>query len=443
MSFTHGTELFKGDVASVSAEVWDQAPALTYASAGFAAVLPDHLGLGLGPGPHPWMDVPSETTAALDMLRASCTVAARQGREMRRKGLATGFSQGASAALGLARSLQAGADGWFRLRAVAPVSGAYAFRDVAIPSLLAGRTDPKASVIHTALALVAFNRLYHLYDTPAQVFRAPYDRTVEGLLDGTHTGQEVVSGTPDSLDALLIARGRAMPPPAHRWAGGGPADHGQCAHRLGAAGSGQALLRRRGRAGGQHEHGPLPRRPARPWRRRPDGSTSARRTTAAPAISGPSGREPPPWCGGSGRCGRRSGGRGYPRSEGSRESRPLGSSLGRPLGSSEGHCEGSWLGRPDGRLLGSPLGRPSDGRAGPEGLWLLAPGFPSVEPSPPDTSRTTAATATAATRRARTANNGPLRRRGGPGGRGGIHPTAVGGSWSPGGAPKPTCGGGS
>ncbi|MFF3985612.1 hypothetical protein ACFY0B_13480 [Streptomyces sp. NPDC001797] len=78
VSFTHDTELFKGDVASVSAEVWDQAPALTYASAGFAAVLPDHLGMGLGPGPQAWMDVPSETTAALDMLRASRTVATRQ-----------------------------------------------------------------------------------------------------------------------------------------------------------------------------------------------------------------------------------------------------------------------------------------------------------------------------------------------------------------------------
>lgn len=168
MSFTHGTELFKGDVASVSADVWGQAPALTYASAGFAAVLPDYLGLGLGPGPHPWMDVPSETTAALDMLRASRTAAAQRGRELRRGVLATGFSQGASAALGLARSLQEGDDNWFRLRAVAPVSGAYACRDAELPALLAGRTEPKAAVIYTAPALVPFNRLHHLYGTPAR-----------------------------------------------------------------------------------------------------------------------------------------------------------------------------------------------------------------------------------------------------------------------------------
>lgn len=210
VSFTHGTELSKDNVASVSHSVWDQAPALTYASAGFATVLPDYLGLGLGSGPHPWMDVPSETTAALDMLRASRAAATAQGRELRPEVLVTGFSQGASAALGLARSLQEGADGWFRLRAVAPISGAYAFHDAELPALLAGQTEPKASVIYTALTLVAFNRLHHLYDTPAQVFRAPYDHAVEGLLDGTHTGREVAAGTPDSIDALLTPRGRAM-----------------------------------------------------------------------------------------------------------------------------------------------------------------------------------------------------------------------------------------
>lgn len=210
VSFTHGTELFKDDVASVSTEVWSQAPALTYASAGFAVVLPDYLGLGLGPGRQQWMDVPSETTTALDLLRAADSYAPTVGRELGRDVLITGFSQGASAALGLARALQEGADPRFRAAALAPVSGAYAFRDVALPALLDGRANPKDGVIYTALALVSFNRLHHVYDSPGEVFRAPYSRTIEGLLDGTHTGQEVVARTPDTVDELLTAHGRAL-----------------------------------------------------------------------------------------------------------------------------------------------------------------------------------------------------------------------------------------
>ncbi|MFD4558685.1 lipase [Streptomyces sp. NPDC058469] len=210
VSFTHGTELFKGDVASVSSEVWSQAPALTYASAGFAVVLPDYLGLGLGPGRQQWMDVPSETTVALDLLRAADSYAPTIGRQLGRDVLITGFSQGASAALGLARALQEGADPRFRAAALAPISGAYAFRDVALPALLEGRADPKDGVIYTALAFVDFNRLHHVYDNPGEVFRAPYSRTIEGLLDGTHTGQEVMARTPDTIDGLLTRHGRAL-----------------------------------------------------------------------------------------------------------------------------------------------------------------------------------------------------------------------------------------
>jgi hypothetical protein len=205
VSFTHGTELFKGDAPSVARDVWGQAPAITYASAGFAAVAPDYLGLGVGPGPHPWHDVPSETTASLDMLRAARRFVPRTGRALEREVLVTGFSQGASAAMGLARALQAGADRWFRLAAVAPISGAYDFRRVELPALLDGQLPPKVAVIYIAYLLVAWNRLHHLYDSPAEVFKAPYDATIEELFDNQHTGQQVVAATPDDLGHLLTS----------------------------------------------------------------------------------------------------------------------------------------------------------------------------------------------------------------------------------------------
>jgi hypothetical protein len=207
VSFTHGTELFKGDAPSVAQDVWGSAPAITHASAGFAAVAPDYLGLGVGPGTHPWMDLPSETTASLDMLRAARGLVAGTGRQLGREVLVTGFSQGASAAMGLARALQAGADRWFRLAAVAPISGAYDFRDVQLPAILNGQLPPKVAVIYATYLLVAWNRLYHLYDSPAEVFQAPYDSTIEQLFDNQHTGQQVVAATPDDISQLLTSHG--------------------------------------------------------------------------------------------------------------------------------------------------------------------------------------------------------------------------------------------
>jgi dienelactone hydrolase len=216
VSFTHGTESYRGDAPSVQPTGFDPAPAYAYASAGFATAEPDYLGLGTGPGPHPWMDVPSETTAALDLLRAARTYVDGQGRSLQRKVMVTGFSQGASAAIGLGQALQAGADPWFRLGALAPVSGAYDFQGAELPAILNGeliRLNPspqlgaKYTVMYAAYTLVGFNRVHPIAGMPGKIFRAPYAATIETLLDGNHTGAQLLAGTPATLSQLVTPYG--------------------------------------------------------------------------------------------------------------------------------------------------------------------------------------------------------------------------------------------
>jgi hypothetical protein len=209
VSFGHGTSIYRSDAPSTSADVFLIGPALTFASAGFAAVVPDYVGLGVGPGPHPWMDVPSETTASLDLLRAARTFAGRQRRRLTRDVYASGFSQGASAALGLARALQSGADPWFRAAAVAPISGAYDFRHAGLPSLFTPAVDPLLASAYASYLLAAFDRLHDIYPAPGDVFRPAYVGLPE-LFDGTHTGQEVLEALPATIDALLTPRGKEL-----------------------------------------------------------------------------------------------------------------------------------------------------------------------------------------------------------------------------------------
>ncbi|MFE0098735.1 lipase [Streptomyces sp. NPDC059009] len=210
VSFAHGTGSHKDDAPSMQRGTFLSAPVIAHASAGAAGVAPDYLGMGKGPGLHPWMDVGSETTASLDMLRAARAFAPRTGHVLERNVMATGFSQGASAALGLGRALQAGADRWFRLGALAPVSGAYDFGGTELPALFKGTLEPKSSVLYAAYTLVAFQRLHHLYDSPGEVFRAPYDQRIEALFDGAHTGKQLMEGTPGTVDELLTAHGREL-----------------------------------------------------------------------------------------------------------------------------------------------------------------------------------------------------------------------------------------
>jgi hypothetical protein len=208
MSFTHGTEVYKGDGPSLGTNDFAASPPIAFGAAGYAAVAPDYLGLGEGPGTHPWMHVPTETTASLDMLRAAREFMADRQLAAERSVVVTGFSQGASAALGLARALDERADPWFRLGAVAPISGGYAFREAEIPAMLAGtEIPPKVAVVYTTYLLVAWNRLHHLYDSPHDVFQKKYAGKVDKLFDSTTTGEDMYNGLPGSLDQLLKPEG--------------------------------------------------------------------------------------------------------------------------------------------------------------------------------------------------------------------------------------------
>ncbi|WP_034487946.1 alpha/beta hydrolase family protein [Actinomadura oligospora] len=211
VSYTHGTTSYKADAPSTSDTPWAVGPAYTYAGSGFAAVVPDYLGLGKGPGAHPWKDVPSETSASLDMLRAARAFAPRTGHRLDRDVLITGFSQGASSALGLARALQDGADRHFRVRAVAPISGGYDFAGAELPALLNGELEAKTSALYTAYLLTSWQRVHGgVYRTPSEVFQAPYADRVEKYFDGTTPGPVMFQGMPNRLTDLLTPRGWAM-----------------------------------------------------------------------------------------------------------------------------------------------------------------------------------------------------------------------------------------
>jgi hypothetical protein len=207
VSYTHGTEFNRTGAPSMWRNGWAVGPALTYASAGFAAVAPDYLGLGLGPGPHPFADVPSEATSSLDLLRAAREFAPTTRRSLKRPVLITGFSQGGTAATGLAQALAAGADSWFRLGGLSPIAGHYAARDNVLPMLRAGDVPHPFNSIYIGYLLTAWNRLHHIYGRPDEVFKVD---GVEALFDGVHTIEDLIAALPVKPTDLLTDEGLAL-----------------------------------------------------------------------------------------------------------------------------------------------------------------------------------------------------------------------------------------
>ncbi|MFD6876124.1 MULTISPECIES: alpha/beta hydrolase family protein [unclassified Streptomyces] len=201
VSDTHGTVPTR-DQAPSGATGYNRLIPYLHASAGRAVAAPDYLGLGGGPGSHPYMDTRSSVTASLDMLKASRTAADRLGRPLTRDVYATGFSQGGQVAMALGRELSRGRDG-FRLRALAPIAGPHDLLGAEMPGIADGRVAPATAVFYLSYFLTAQNRLHPLYTDPAEVFRAPYAQAVEGLFDGSHRPEEIAAALPATPQELL------------------------------------------------------------------------------------------------------------------------------------------------------------------------------------------------------------------------------------------------
>ncbi|GAA2453005.1 alpha/beta hydrolase [Streptomyces mauvecolor] len=199
---THGTMVDRDYAPSVGNDYGRLSPYL-HASAGRAVAAPDYLGLGEGPGRHPYMDTASSVSASLDMLRATRTAARELGRPLTGDVYGTGFSQGGQVAMALGKALGQGADAHFRLKALAPVSGPYDLAGQEVPALFDGRVNDTSGVLYLSYWLTAQNRLHPLYKEPGEAFRAPYDRVVDGLLDGSHTEEEILGALPGKVKDLL------------------------------------------------------------------------------------------------------------------------------------------------------------------------------------------------------------------------------------------------
>lgn len=202
VSYAHGTTVRRDEAPSVDGET-ERARTVQFAAAGYAAIAPDYLGLGEGPGFHPYAHAPTEASASADLLLAARSLLADQGRDLDPNVLVTGFSQGAQAALALARELNDGAVEGFAPAAVAAVSGAYAVQEVQAPAALDGRVAGRRAVLYLGYWITAMNRIYHLYDDPTEAFQQPYAQRIEGLFDGHHDLLAVSSGLPDTPQELL------------------------------------------------------------------------------------------------------------------------------------------------------------------------------------------------------------------------------------------------
>ena len=74
------------------------------------------------------------------------------------------------------------------------------------PDYLGLGAAPQSATFYLPYVLLAWNRIYHLYQRPAQAFRPPYDHTMPVLYDGYHTDAQIQAGLAPTVRALLTPR---------------------------------------------------------------------------------------------------------------------------------------------------------------------------------------------------------------------------------------------
>lgn len=192
VSYQHGTMTLKSEAPSAD-PLGEGFLGLVFASAGYAAVLPDYLGLGDSSDIQFYYHARSTATTCVDLLRAARAFCTDQSIPLNGKVFLCGFSQGGHATLATLREIEAFHTNEFTVTAAAPMAGAYDLSGEATSDFLSGRPT---SGVFVSLLLASYQTIYQLAPGWVDLLQPPYDVNLPPMLIGTNSFAEIESVLP-------------------------------------------------------------------------------------------------------------------------------------------------------------------------------------------------------------------------------------------------------
>lgn len=198
-AYMHGTVLDREGVPSrLSGEI---VVGYFLGGTGYVTVLPDYLGLGDSPGPHPYMHAASEATASIDMLRAAREFCAERGVQLNGQLFLTGYSQGGHSCMATHKMIQEQFPDEFTVTASAPCSGPYDVSGVQAEVITS--PDPYPAPYYLPYVVFSYNYVYDLVDDLSDVLREPYDVILPPLFEGNNGSGAVDAVMPDVPSLIM------------------------------------------------------------------------------------------------------------------------------------------------------------------------------------------------------------------------------------------------
>jgi len=203
VSYQHGTLVATNEAPSVTVTSLSGEGMLSIvmATSGYAVVVPDYLGLGDSPPLHQYHHARSEATACVDMLRAARAYCASNGVTLSGKLFLAGYSQGGHVTMALHREIEEFHTNEFTITASAPMAGAYDLSGTTLDDFLSDR--PKPNPYYYAYLVAAYQAVYHLAPSLADMLTPPYDTTLPPLFHGNAIGDEINTNMPPDPRQIL------------------------------------------------------------------------------------------------------------------------------------------------------------------------------------------------------------------------------------------------
>lgn len=200
-SYMHGTILNKEDVPSrLNSEI---VVAYYLGAFRYVAVLPDYLGLGDSPGPHPYMHAASEATACIDMLRAAREFCAQKSVALNDQLFLTGYSQGGHVCMATHKMIEEQFPDEFQVTASAPCSGPYDASGVQAEVIVA--EEPYPAPYYLPYVLFSYKYVYPwLYDDVHEILVEPYATLLPPLFLGNNGSGVVDAVMPVVPNDILV-----------------------------------------------------------------------------------------------------------------------------------------------------------------------------------------------------------------------------------------------
>ena len=178
--YQHGTSSKKNNVPSYDGDEINIA--IFFASIGNVVVAADYIGLGASTiNLHPYMHNFSQAHSGINLMRSARQLNETLDLNLGNQIFLFGYSQGGSASAAVVKYIEEDYSSEFKVTAAAPMSGAYSIAGEQYKMVNSGL--PYATPGYLPFIILSYQMMYgNIFNTPSDVFKAPYDSLMPYLL---------------------------------------------------------------------------------------------------------------------------------------------------------------------------------------------------------------------------------------------------------------------